>query len=102
MPMQLLERLNCAHLPMDIDGDDDIEKCRVLRAARLIEADIPPVLHLRGRTSYGGHATVTCVTAVGKAAAGMRSGAPASSADYFPRTAKPAKPLGQTGLGEKR
>jgi hypothetical protein len=63
MPMQLLERLNCANLPMDIDEADDIEECRVLRAARLIEADIPPVLHLRGRSSYAGHATVICVTA---------------------------------------
>jgi hypothetical protein len=69
MPMQLLERLSCAQLPMDIDEDDDIGNCRVLRAARLIEADIPPVLHLRGRTSYAGHATVMCVTASGMAAA---------------------------------
>ncbi|MDM0117710.1 hypothetical protein QTI66_37025 [Variovorax sp. J22R133] len=73
MPMHLLVRLSCAQLPTELDGNDDIERCRVLRAARLIEADIPPVLHLRGRTSYAGHATVTCVTASGKAAVGTRT-----------------------------
>ena len=98
MPMQLLERLNCAHLPMDIDEDDDIEKCEVLRTARLIEADIPPVLHLRGRNSYAGHATVMCVTESGKAAAGTRSRALASSTDYFPR--KSVEPSRQAGSGE--
>jgi hypothetical protein len=100
VPMQLLERLSCAHLPVDLDENDDIEKCRVLRAARLIEADIPPVLHLRGRTSYAGHATVMCLTASGKAAAGTRSRALESSAHYFPRTVKSVEPSGQTGLGE--
>jgi len=97
MPMQLLERLSCAQLPLDIDEDDDIGKCRVLRAARLIEADIPPVLHLRGRTSYAGHATVMCVTASGMAAARTRSRALASSADYFPRTVNSVEPSGKTG-----
>lgn len=73
MPMRLLERLYCAHLPMNIDDDDDIEKCSVLRAAKMVEADIPPVLILRGRTTYAGHATVTCVTESGRAALGMRA-----------------------------
>ncbi|MDM0109208.1 hypothetical protein QTH97_30015 [Variovorax sp. J22R24] len=104
--MQLLERLNCAQLPMDIDEDDDIEKCRVLRAARLIEADIPPVLHLRGRTSYAGHATVMCVTASGKAAAGTRSRALAGLAglaglaDNFPRTVKSVEPSRKPAPGD--
>ena len=34
MPMQLLERLCCARLPMNIDAEDDIEKWAVLRTAR--------------------------------------------------------------------
>ena len=72
MPMQLLERLCCARLPMNIDAADDIEKCAVLCTARLIEADIPPVSHQRGATTYSGHATVMRVTAAGKAASALR------------------------------
>lgn len=100
MPMRLLERLNCARLPMDIDVDDDIEKCRVLRAAKLIEADIPPVMHLRGRISYVGHATVMCVTPSVKAAAGTRSSARPTSADHFLQAVKSLEPSRQIGLGE--
>ena len=96
MPMRLLERLSCADLPVDLDENDDIEKCRVLRAARLIEADIPPVLHLRGRTSYAGHATVMCVTESGKAAVGTRNRALARLTDNFPR--KSVEPSRQAGV----
>ncbi|MDQ0586062.1 hypothetical protein QFZ47_000171 [Variovorax paradoxus] len=39
MPMQLLERLYSADMPMTIDAHEDIEKCDLLRAARQIEAD---------------------------------------------------------------
>ena len=70
MPMQLLERLCCARPPMNIDADDDIQKCAVLCAAKLIEADIPPVSHQA--TTYSGHATVMRVTATGKAASAVR------------------------------
>ncbi|MDH6170853.1 hypothetical protein M2282_006033 [Variovorax boronicumulans] len=69
MPMTLLNRLCCTQLPLKIDDQDDIEKCNVLRTAQLIEADLPPVLHERGRTVYSGQATVMCVTAKGQAAA---------------------------------
>jgi len=74
MPMQLLERLCCAQLPVNIDDDDDIEKCSVLRAAQLIEAEIPPILHEDpGQAMYSGHATVMRVTARGRAASGIRT-----------------------------
>ena len=70
--MQLLQRLCCARLPMNIDADDDIEKCAVLFAAKLIEADIPPVSLRREASTYSGHATVMRVTASGKAASAIR------------------------------
>ena len=73
MPMQLLQRLCCARLPMNIDADDDIEKCAVLFTAKLIEADIPLASNQRGARTYSGHATVMRVTASGKAASTLRT-----------------------------
>ena len=73
MPMQLLERLYSANMPMTIDAHEDIEKCDLLRAARLIEADLPPFIHCQGRTTYSGQATVMRVTARGEAALKMRA-----------------------------
>ncbi len=72
MPMTLLSRLCCAQLPLQIDDQNDIQKCEVLRTAQLIEADLPPVLHERGRTVYSGQATVMRVTAKGQSAARQR------------------------------
>jgi hypothetical protein len=72
MPMELLCQLCCAQLPMTLDDQLDIQKCDVLRAAQLIEADLPPVLHERGRTVYAGQATVMRVTAKGLSAARQR------------------------------
>ena len=72
MPMELLTRLCCAHLPLKIDDQLDIEKCDVLRAALLIEADLPPVLYERGRSVYSGQATVMRITAKGLSAARRR------------------------------
>jgi len=73
MPMQLLERLCSATMPMTIDAHEDIEKCDLLRAAKLIEADLPPFIHHQGRITYSGQATVTGVTARGEAALKMRA-----------------------------
>ncbi|MDP9971693.1 hypothetical protein J2W39_002935 [Variovorax paradoxus] len=54
-----------------------IEKSRsrsdLLRAARLIEADLPPLIPCQGRTTYSGQATVMRVTARGEAALKMRA-----------------------------
>lgn len=73
MPMQLLERLCSADMPMTVDAHEDIEKCDLLRAAKLIVADIPPFMHHQGRTTYSGQATVRRVTARGEAALRMRA-----------------------------
>jgi len=73
MPMQLLERLCSADMPMTIDVHEDIEKCDLLRAARLIETDLPPFMHYQGRTTYSGQATVIRVTTKGEAALKMRA-----------------------------
>ena len=72
MPMKLLGQLCCARLPMQLHDQLDIQKCDVLRAAQLIEADVPPVLHERGRSVYAGQATVMRVTAKGLSAATQR------------------------------
>jgi hypothetical protein len=79
MPMQLLERLCCAHLPMTLDAQEDIEKCAVLCTARLIDADMPPLRHVRGRTVYFGQVTVMRVTAKGEAASKTRARPPLNS-----------------------
>lgn len=68
----------------------------MLRAAKLIELDVPPTLNQRGRETYAGHARVMCVTASGRATSGIRTRAPGNSADYFPR-AKSAEPPGEWG-----
>lgn len=73
MPMQLLGRLCCARLPMQIVDQLDIQKCDVLRSAQLIEAELPPVVHQRGRTVYSGQATVMRVTDKGHSAAKQHS-----------------------------
>ncbi|WP_431113323.1 hypothetical protein [Variovorax paradoxus] len=70
--MELLARLCCAHLPLKIHDLADIEKCDVLRAEQLIEADVPFVLHERGRSAFSGQATVMRVTAKGLNAAKQR------------------------------
>lgn len=72
MPMQMLSRLCCARLPLLIDDQEEIQMCEVLRSAGLIEADLPPVLHQRGRAVYSGQATVMRVTPKGHSASGQK------------------------------
>jgi len=71
MPMRLLSRLCCARLPLLIDDQAEIQMCNVLRSAGLIEAELPPLLHQRGRVVYSGQATVMRVTPKGHAASGQ-------------------------------
>jgi hypothetical protein len=68
MPMQLLERLSCAQLPLKIRDDNAIAKCKFLLAGNLIEADIPPLTHGRGKGAFAAQAIVMSVTNNGKAA----------------------------------
>ena len=86
MPMRLLNRLCCAQLPLKLDDQDEIQKCEVLRSSGLIEAELPPVLHERGRTVYSGQAIVMCVTPRGKSASAENS-----EAAVFPSAAGPRR-----------
>jgi hypothetical protein len=85
MPMQLLERLCEAQLPMAINDDEDIAKCDVLRTAKLIEAHVPPVLYELKRAMYSAPATVLRVTASGESATGKRTRRSSSWPDHIPR-----------------
>lgn len=68
MPYKLLERLCVAQTPLTIDDQADIDKLVVLKAAQLIEADLPPVQFGRGHYCYAAHAVVMRVTPKGWAA----------------------------------
>jgi hypothetical protein len=83
MPMQLLERLSCARLPMKIRDDDAIAKCKFLLAGNLIEADIPPLTHGQGKGAFAAQAIVMSVTNSGKAALAKLSRA-RKTANSFP------------------
>lgn len=74
MPMQLLCRLCCAELPLKLDDQEEIQKCELLRSAGLIEAELPPVIHERGRTVFSGQAIVMRVTPRGKSASSENAG----------------------------
>ena len=91
MPMQLLLRLRQAHLPLNITEGEEIQKCEVLCAAKLIEAEIP-VYHPEGPTAYLAHAMVTSVTPRGMAASKVRASMPEGSANYYPRSTKSSTP----------
>ncbi len=62
MPLRLLERLCCAHLPMHFKDDDVIEKCVMLHSAGMIDADLPPVIFDGERKRFAAEAIVMCVT----------------------------------------
>ncbi|WP_077001443.1 hypothetical protein [Variovorax sp. KK3] len=68
MPMELLSRLCNADMPCELQDEDDVEKLVVLRAAKLVEADIPPMLEEGGRRWFAGPAIVHRVCADGYAA----------------------------------
>lgn len=68
MPMQLLERLCCVRMPLHMGNDADIEKSEALRTAGWIEADLPPLLHVRRTSRFSGEAIVMRVTEAGVAA----------------------------------
>ncbi|CAN5910272.1 hypothetical protein BH11PSE13_BH11PSE13_42430 [soil metagenome] len=76
MPMNLLRRLRCSQLPIDLRTQSDIEKCVVLSRAHLIDADVPPLRHGAGHTIYSGHATVMRLTEQGMAALARDEDAP--------------------------
>ncbi|RZL65770.1 MAG: hypothetical protein EOP81_02820 [Variovorax sp.] len=56
-------------LPEVIEAQSEIDKVLLLRAAGLVEADIPPIATVGGRHLYTGHAVVMAVTRRGQAVA---------------------------------
>ncbi|HYP70897.1 MAG TPA: hypothetical protein VEP93_08410 [Variovorax sp.] len=68
MPMELLRRLVNQELPVALYAPADIDRLRVLRAADLVEALIPPVEILEGGAHVHKAAQVLCVTPKGRRA----------------------------------
>jgi hypothetical protein len=68
MPMELLSRLCDATMPCYVSDEDEIEKLSVLRAAQLVEAEIPPMLEDGGLRWFSGPAVVHRVSRHGFAA----------------------------------
>ena len=66
MPLALLQRLSCIQLPTQIEAQGDIDKMLLLRAAGLIEADLPPAAEVQGRHLYAGQAIVMALTRRGQ------------------------------------
>jgi len=73
---------------MSVEDDEDIQKCEVLCAAKLIEAKLPNISPPGEQTAYLGRATVICVTPRGMAASEVRARMPEDSANFYPRTRK--------------
>ncbi|MDR6858721.1 hypothetical protein [Variovorax guangxiensis] len=75
MPMELLSRLCNATMPCHLSDEDEIEKLAVLRAAQLVEAEIPPMLEDGGFRWFSGPAVVYRVSHHGVVAvSGRESG----------------------------
>jgi len=68
MPFELLKRLSCEKLPVNVEAQEDIDKLLILHAAGLIEADIPESKEQRGYHTYAGQTIVMKVTQRGQAA----------------------------------
>jgi hypothetical protein len=52
--MELLSRLCNATMPCHLSDEDEIEKLSVLRAAQLVETEIPPIWRTAGRGGFQG------------------------------------------------
>ena len=65
MPMELLKQLANQELPLALYAPADIDRLRVLRAADLVQALIPPVETLEGGAQVHKTAQVLCITAKG-------------------------------------
>lgn len=68
MPFQFLSRLCGTLLPARFEDPEDIHKLRVLRAAELVVADIPPTVYASSSTGYAFGAVAFSVTAQGHSA----------------------------------
>lgn len=75
MPMELLARLCKAAMPCQVVDEDEIEKLVILRDARLVEAEIPPMQEEFGLRTFSAPARVHRVCEDGFAAVhGCRQG----------------------------
>ena len=68
MPMELLRQLADQALPLALYAPADIDRLRVLRAAGLVQALIPPVETLEGGAQLHKAAQVLCITPKGRGA----------------------------------
>lgn len=68
MPMEFLRQLAGQELPLALYAPADIDRLRVLRAANLVEALIPPVETLEGGAQVHKAAQVLCITPLGRKA----------------------------------
>jgi hypothetical protein len=68
MPMELLRQIAVEKLPFTVFAPADIDKLRVLRAAGLVTAFIPPVEEMRSGAEMQKAAQVLAITAKGLAA----------------------------------
>ena len=68
MPMELLRRLAGQALPVALYAPAHIDRLRVLRAADLVAALIPPVETLEGGAQGDKAAQVLCITEKGRRA----------------------------------
>ncbi|MBS0451327.1 MAG: hypothetical protein JSS14_08450 [Proteobacteria bacterium] len=68
MPMELLRRLASQELPTALYAPYDIDRLRVLRAAELVDALIPPVESLEGGAQVHKAAQVLSITPKGRLA----------------------------------
>jgi hypothetical protein len=66
MPMELLRRLAAQELPLALYAPADIDRLRVLRAADLVAALIPPVETMEGGAQVHRAAQVLCITSKGR------------------------------------
>jgi hypothetical protein len=71
MPYPMLRYLTTASGPAVLTEPDDVERAWLLRAAELVEADMPPFVYFEdGHTRYAGAAVIHRVTAMDRKLAG--------------------------------
>ena len=65
MPYILLKKLAHATLPAELHAPEDIQKLLALKAAGLVDAEIPKVKRSFGLQEFDGPAMVNAVTPIG-------------------------------------
>ena len=73
MPYILLEKLSHSPMPAEVHVPEDIQKLLALKAAGLVDAEIPKIKRSFGLQEFDGPATVNAVTPSGMTALKRRS-----------------------------